>query len=270
MTPTPTRKGATPANRDHATYVYAVAAGGEPPELSLAPPGVPGAGEPRALELGEGRWLVVADVPAQEYDAEVLENGLSDINWVSDRAVAHEAMVEHLARHATVVPTKLFTLFNTDERALEHLSAQHDELSEVFGRIEGCQEWGIRVLRSPQPVASFPARPPAATGRDYLERRKADRNREKEEKAAIKDECEGLFTALSAVARSARRRPPLRLETGESLLVDDAFLVERAAADAFERVVRRGATALGALGCEMTLTGPWPAYNFVAPEDSPP
>src|SRR5579863_7641628 len=132
-------------------------------------------------------------------------------------------MIEQLARRATVVPMKLFTLFTSDERAGDHIAAQAGAISEVLARIDGCQEWGVRVVRGPRAAAPAPGRP-ATSGRDYLQQRKAERDRETAEKAALHEECERLFAALSGGSRAARRRPPLRLDTGESLLLEGAFL----------------------------------------------
>jgi hypothetical protein len=52
------------------------------------------------------------------------------------------------------------------------------------------------------------------------------------------------------------------------LVLDAMFLVELASTRSFEAAVRRGAERLQAVGCEVTLSGPWPAYNFIAPEAS--
>ena len=110
------------------TYIYGVVQATRAPSLAGVPVGLSGAGRPRALRAGRDRWVVVADVPLEQYGEKALADGLQDLDWVASRAMAHEAVVEHLARRASVVPMKLFTIFLTDDRAIEDIerSAEDD------------------------------------------------------------------------------------------------------------------------------------------------
>jgi hypothetical protein len=83
--------------------------------------GCPGPGALRALEAGGGLWLVVADAPLSAYGSEPIERNLRDLEWVALRGAAHARVVEYFARRTTTLPMKLFTLFNSDERALAHV-----------------------------------------------------------------------------------------------------------------------------------------------------
>jgi hypothetical protein len=60
--------------------------------------------------------------------------------------VAHEAVVEHFLRAPAVLPMQLFTIFTSDERALEHIAQQRRRVDRIFARIERQQEWGLRSL----------------------------------------------------------------------------------------------------------------------------
>ena len=118
-------------------------------------------GAPRAVAVAPGLWLVVADAPLDRYGAVAIDRRLHDLDWVSACALAHEAMVEHVARLGTVVPMKLFTLFTTDARALAHVRRRRRALAQVIRRIAGRQEWGVRI-RAEATAARRDGRPPAA------------------------------------------------------------------------------------------------------------
>ena len=47
------------------------------------------------------------------------------------------------------------------------------------------------------------------------------------------------------------------------LLLDAAFLVAHARRASFRAAAERAAARLGRDGYDLTLTGPWPPYNFV-------
>src|SRR5207302_9280315 len=128
-----------------ATYLYCLVHSPREPSLRDAPAGLPGAGRPRAIDAGDGLWLVAADAPLDRYGEEPIEKGLQDLAWVSSVAVPHEAVIEHLAKAGTVVPMKPFNLLHSDDRALEHVAKQRRRIDRLVERIEGREEWGLRV-----------------------------------------------------------------------------------------------------------------------------
>jgi hypothetical protein len=50
------------------------------------------------LDLDRGLFLVVADAPLARYGDDAIQRGLSDLDWVSRAAVAHEGVVESSSR----------------------------------------------------------------------------------------------------------------------------------------------------------------------------
>lgn len=248
--------------RNTATYLYCLVQSAEPPQAGPAPLGLPGLSEPRLLPAGDGVWLAVADAPLPEYGAESIQEHLQDLDWVSSRALAHEAVVEHFGRGGTVVPFKLFTLFSSDERALAHIRADRERLDHVFKRIAGCQEWGVRVRfdesRAREVLAREAGEPASASGTAFLLRKKTERDASRTLAARLRSEMGEVFSDLAGQAADARRRDPVA-----PLLLDGAFLVPADLAGEFERTVGRWAERLAGQACEMTLTGPWPPYNFI-------
>jgi len=252
------------------TYVYCLIQSARAPSLSGAPAGLPGAGKPRAIDAGGGLWLVAAHAPLSRYGEKPIEKGLQDLAWVSSVAVPHEAVVEHLARKGTVVPMKLFTLFRSDERALEHVARERRRIDRVLQRIEGREEWGLRVLLDEQ-TALRRARDEAravsaggAPGAAFLLRKKKEHEVARETLEHARDRADELFELLSAKADDARRRPPPPGEVGKRVLLDAAFLLPHGKVRAFQSAVRAEARKLADRDYELTLTGPWPAYTFAA------
>src|SRR5262249_17362469 len=105
-----------------ATYVYGVVAAARRPTVTRRK-GLPDAGPVRLLEVQDRLYLAAADVPLAKYSQAAIEPRLSDLEWVSRAAIAHEAIVESFDAADAVLPMKLFTLFNDDQRALAHVRA---------------------------------------------------------------------------------------------------------------------------------------------------
>ena len=59
-----------------------------------------------------------------KYGEQAINRGLTNLDWVSRAAVAHEAVVESFITSPAVLPMKLFTIFTSDERALAHFARE--------------------------------------------------------------------------------------------------------------------------------------------------
>ena len=141
--------------RGNATYVYCVVAAPKRPRLTGAPAGLPGTGPLRLLDFDAGRHIVVTDAPLSRYGEVAIRRGLSDLEWVSRAAVAHEAVVEAFIDATVVLPMKLFTLFTSDERAIAHLHGDRRRIDALVKRLANHHEWGVRLVLE-RPAADVP------------------------------------------------------------------------------------------------------------------
>lgn len=254
---------------DKATYVYCVVQRPGPPDLAGAPAGLPGTISLRALPLAGDLWLVAADAPLPEYSGEEIDARLADLSWVGDRALAHERVVEHFAAAYPVLPMKLFTLFSGDESARGRLRERQEEIVRALARIAGRVEWGVRVLfqerKARREMAAKTQRKDApGSGKGFLLRKKAEHEGARALSGQVRAEVSRAYAGLAEHAVAARRHEPVPGEAGARLLLDAAFLVPKGDGEGFEEAVRRWADHLAAHACELTLTGPWPPYNFIA------
>jgi hypothetical protein len=254
--------------RGRATYVYAIVrAARRPAGEGRTPRGLPGTGPVRLLEAGRDLWLVVADAPLDRYGADAVERGLRDWGWLSACALAHERVVEHFLARGDVIPTKLFTLFASDERALAHVGRVRARLRTVLARVGGRREWGLRLVldarRGLGHVTGVADRGPAPrTGTAFLAARQRQRRALDRLVAGARADAERVFRTLARQADATRRRPVVAT-AGRAVVLDAAFLVSARRTGSFRSAVRRLTAGLARRGIEATLTGPWPPYHFV-------
>ena len=248
-----------------AVYVYCVVRASRRPAVTRAPDGVPGATRPEALRVTPSLWLVSASVPLDVYGPARLEPRLRDLDWVSEAAVAHEAVVEHFARakSATVVPMKLFTMFSSPDKAVHDVAARKAAVERAMRHIAGAEEWGVRVFRRldrPEGTGR-PAR--ATSGMAFLRARKEARDAATLARTTAAGAAETAFARLRRLARDARVRQSGRDGPSNPPILDAAFLVAASTRRRFTAEARAQAAAVEQAGGDLVLTGPWPAYNFV-------
>jgi hypothetical protein len=254
--------------REIAAYVYCVVQSAARPSVRRVPPGLPEATPPTPTGLGRGLWLVTGDVPLATYGPGVLDEALRDMDWVGRVALAHEAVVEHFAglKGTTVVPAKLFTMFSSLDRAVADTRLRRADILAAMKRIAGCEEWGVRIVRAPDRPPQ--PRAPASSGTAFLAAKRRARDEKIESTRAAAEAALATFDELSALARDARRRDDVPDGATAPPLLDAAFLVPAARRARFRSAARRAAAGCARSSAALTLSGPWPAYNFIQPTES--
>ena len=256
------------------TYVYCLVRSARRPSLRDVPPGMPGGREVRLLEIpssqpgrggaGGREWLIVSTVPERVYGEAALGEGLRQIEWVAPRALAHEAVVEYFLSAPAVLPMQLFTMFKEDDRAVEHVVRDRRRIAAILKRIEHQVEWGLRLSWNPDMPGSSAKRSAPRSGADYLARKREQRDLAQARLKQARTQANRIYKAVSREATAAHRRTATeQAAPGSRLLLDAAFLVPARRATTFRAAVGRHARVLEGAGLAVSLTGPWPAYNFI-------
>ena len=232
--------------------MYCVVAADHRPRLTRVAAGLPGAGPVRLLDVENGLYIAVADLPLDRYSESAINKGLGDLDWVSRIAIAHETVVESFIASTAVLPMKLFTIFTTDDRALDHVRAQRERIASLVKRVADHQEWGIRVVldRLSPPRAEEDSAPRS----NLVSRADAEK--------AQRDASTARVRAARAGEAKLRAATELPVQGGP-LLLDAAFLVPRARSATFKALAERESKSLARQGYGLTVSGPWPPYTFV-------
>jgi Gas vesicle synthesis protein GvpL/GvpF len=256
------------AQRSTAVYLYCLVRAARKPSLARVPPGLPGATRPQAHKLSGAIWLIAADVPLDTYDPAQLEPRLHDLEWVSAIAIAHEAVVEHFSRATTavVVPATLFTMFSSMDKAMADVAARRPTIERAMRHIAGSEEWGVRITRRPAAAAATAGAGRPASGAAFLTAKKQARDAAATSRAAAIAAADTAFERLTRHARDAHRRPRRQEPGSNPPILEGAFLVTAAKRARFKAEAQRQSTLCASAGADMTLTGPWPAYHFIASE----
>jgi len=221
---------------------------------------------------------LVSRVPLAEFGAEPLRRNLNDLAWLEEVARAHEAVLDAALREATVVPLRMCTIFEREQRVREMLEREHDALVEALGALDGRQEWGVKVLadrdsleRQARAGMDAPAERGGTEGGAYLERRRFERNVRERAGALAADVADQVHARVQDWAVDAVTRPPQNPELsgheGEMLL-NGAYLIDADRVDGLRDLVADLEERHRALGVRIELTGPWPPYNFAPRGDT--
>jgi hypothetical protein len=157
------------------------------------------------------------------------------------------------------VPLRFGAIYHdlADVRRLLDDRAEHFEV--VLERVRGRVEIGVKVWFDPTRVA----RPAAATGREYLQRRR-DELSSARDAAALAASAHDRLAAFAEGAVINRPQPRELTGRDEQMLLNAAYLVFES--DELAREVARLGDEHADAGLTFEMTGPWPPYNFAETE----
>jgi hypothetical protein len=252
-------RAAEPPSDESLVWVYGVVAPGSEPEPRE---GVDG--HPVQLHGHGAMAALVSEVPGEQFGEQALKARLEDLDSLEALARAHESVLQTALERGAVVPFQLCTIYSSRDRLDAMLDREGANLTAALERLDGMHEWGVKAfLRVP---AAVPGAEEAATGTEYLSRKRERREAAEAGRDATDALVAGIHARLTEVASSAvLSRPQDRRLSGREaeMVLNGAYLVPRDGADGFRAIVEALGSRHEPEGVELELTGPWPPHHFV-------
>ncbi|MBY0460219.1 MAG: GvpL/GvpF family gas vesicle protein [Gemmataceae bacterium] len=219
---------------------YAIVRDAEPFRGPL-PPGVDG--DPLHLVTAGGLAFACGPSPAGEPDTE--------------RLLAFARTLQTLHRLGTILPLR-FGAVGTGDTLKAKLAARGDEFLADLAKLDGCEEFTLRV---PLPETPEPPSPAPTSGTAYLLNRRQKYTQADDRKALTerlvarcREHFAGRFVSLVAERSTADSEPAVAVH----------FLVRRGAGED----LRAAVAGADWLPTGARLLGPWPAAHFLTPPTS--
>jgi hypothetical protein len=253
-------------------YVYGIVRSGF--DAARAPEGI----DDTKIELAQSGKLgaLVSRLDAATYGPAAVERSSGEVSWLSPRAMAHDRVLTWAQEHGGVLPMPMFSLWGSDDGLRRMLNDKQADFERMFMRVEGADEFGIRVHRRDEVLAQslddldedtrrLQAEAAAASpGQRYLLERKLEDHMKLAVRSSAKRMAKRILDDLSALSRDAVARPLVAdANTPDvTLVLNAAFLVDRKRLDEFRAAVGERVEAFQPRGLTFDFTGPWPPYNF--------
>ena len=236
-------------------YIYCIISSGKEQRFSA-----PGIGE-----RGDELYSVCIDGLA----AVVSRTLMQKFKMSRDNLLAHERAIEDVMKTHTVLPVRFATVAENEEKVRKILLKETERFSSLLREMEGRKELGLKAIfhseniyaqiaeqeeikRLKARLTSMPA------DKIYFQKMELGRMVEKaleHEREKYRAEIMGLLTPLAIEVKTTK-------SYGEMMILNAAFLVERAREDEFDRAVHELDEKFGAL-ITWRYTGTLPPFNFV-------
>jgi len=221
---------------------------------------------------------LATSVSADDYAPDKVEALTADVDWVSERAMAHDKVLTWASDVSAVIPFPMWTLFRDAKAVKATLGKRMNELAETFKRIADGREFIVRVYVQPgvlnerlgehsSELAALSAEAAKASpGQKYLLERKIDNLRRDAGRDLAARVATEIHDALAAVSMETGRDQPVSpgapREQGRAILTA-SFLVAPSRVVGFQRALTAMVNKYEPSGFKFDFTGPWPPYHFV-------
>jgi hypothetical protein len=250
-------------------YVYAIGRSGHAvPERVEA---VDGSDHIASVEA-DGLTAFYTAVDAVEFSQPVIDSRSKDVEWLGAIGYRHQSVMAALMQGGTVIPLRAFTLFASETTLRNHLHSEGQLFKKILERLDGKQEWTLRIEFDPARWSEALVRrvdelrrlageiDRAAEGKAFLLRKKLDdekkrASREAEQKVVAEvEEAVARKLACDAVAETRQQRSGAFPQINVLINRDEEGRLQELRNELERRYDADGVT--------LALTGPWPPYSF--------
>ena len=217
---------------------------------------------------------LVSSLDAADYAGSSPSERMSEPEWLTPRAVTHDALVTWAGDRGAVVPFPMWVMFS-DERAIaEMLASRAAEFRAVLDRVRGAREFGVRITGNQAALAMAAQKmdselsaleqqaSAASPGQAYLLRRKLAEARRAANRDAAARIVQQTHDALTGHSRASLARATAVSEE-PGVLLDGAYLVSDERYESFRAALTDIIATYEPAGLHFDFTGPWPPYHFV-------
>lgn len=228
---------------------------------------------------------VVSKVSSEEFESEeVQKKAQEDLNWIKEKALIHEKVIEEAMRNngriLSLVPIRFGTVFKEESGLKEILDKDYSKIKQVLEKIQGKQEWSIKaylkdkgkfeqaikegneaIKEKEKEIASLPE------GMGYFMEEELKELVSGEAHKELNSITKGLFESFKKHAVNSVKNKILEKElTGrrEAMVFNAAYLISEEKIEIFKKEIEDLNQKMQAKGFCLEYSGPWPAFNFTS------
>jgi hypothetical protein len=221
----------------------------------------------------------VSEVPAAWFGLSEFRSALNDVEWLKDRILAHEKVLEKLRFSYDVVPFRFGTIYLDSSHASNAIARHRREFCRALDRVRDASEWGIKLYcdqdmlcrkiesESPAILQLRDELGRSSPGARFFFQKRYAKALDGEAETMIRrslerirqrlDTCASESTEIEVQPAAAHGRPA-------EMIMNAAYLVTTGSMGKLRQTIADLREECAPQGLSFELTGPWPPYHFVS------
>jgi hypothetical protein len=218
---------------------------------------------------------------------EIRKKAQEDLNWIREKAVAHEDVIEEAMRgtdgFVNVIPMRFGIIFKGKTGLKKTLDRDYAEMQKGLNKVRGKQEWSVKayldnerftaMVKEKNEAIQLKEREMASMGEGaaYFMEEELQETLRNEVNKELDVVLDTLYERMGEKAAESVNTKLLDREmTGrtERMVLNAAFLVPTDMLDLFTKTFEDLSEGLKAQGVHLECSGPWPPFNFTKGRES--
>src|SRR5881227_3495995 len=221
-------------------------------------------------EIGIGSASRVYTINHRDLSAVVSDTPIVIYDPTRENVLAHEFVNETVMREFTLIPMSFGTVFRSESDVVTLLRSTYQAFTDVLDKMQDKIEFGLKVLWDRDKVVASIERENDEIRRlkdeisrhtassTYFARMQLGRLIDSALEEVGQRYVNDIHDQIKPVAVASRSNKPI----GDRMILNAAFLVDRAQEQAFDERVKETSRKYEEL-LSFKYSGPWPPYNFV-------
>jgi len=226
---------------------------------------------------------VVSEVSVQEFgSAEIQQKAREDLNWIKEKALIHEAVIEAAmqgnGKIIAVIPMCFGTIFTSLASIQQTIENDYLKFEKTLRDLQGKQEWGVKIylengqsledevkIRNEVVKAKNKELLVMSKGMAYFFGKQIKEIVDSEVNNTIETYMQDIFLDLKQHSENGLKGKILEKEfTGkaEPMVLNAFYLIQEGRIENFKSEIKRLSAEMGPKGFRLEYSGPWPPYNF--------
>jgi hypothetical protein len=221
-------------------------------------------------------------VKTKDWDV-IISNGIKDkfqedVKWAEKNIKRHHKVIVEANEAGAVIPMKFGTFYKTKKGLEAMLKKYYRKFKNLLSRLKDKQEWGVKGYLEYKRFADLlktknkkikeleKKRASVPEGVKWYVDRKGDELIAGQIEYEVEEELKRIVDKLEKQAEEIRVNDPLPKELsepGKDMVLNVACLVRNDTFKKFKVIFQKLEKECVASGITLTMSGPWPPYNFV-------
>lgn len=208
---------------------------------------------------------IISKVSLDEFGDAGLKKNLESLDWVKEKVIRHEQIIEEIMKTTTIIPMKFCTIFNSKNNILQLLNEKYGYFIELLDKFTDKHECGVKIYCKKKETAAVATAP--SSGKEYLMLRKSQEEKSAEDWHKIDVFANEIFRKLKQIAEDVKinRITPKELieDKNKEQILNISLLVSDNKMDELNVLSDGLLKTYIKEGLSIKITGPLPVYSFL-------
>lgn len=215
-------------------------------------------------------------VSEKEFGQQAFEKNLKNIDWVKNKALIHQQLVDEVFQQVTIIPLKFGSVFTSEEQLIASIKPKINHYLAILDQIEGKSEWSLKLYFDKdkldaalqksdemQQVQNTIAN--ASPGKQFLLKKSLEKQKKELLKVTLnryrKEAYAGFKNLMQECKVKDNQSQEMTGNPDQMILNVVGLQSNKDTAENLQQIFKEKYTFPE--GIYSSLTGPWPPYNFL-------